>query len=345
MILKELKYDFLRYAKGFCFSENYSIFCTGARTFICDRQLNILYTVEKLSYVYHAYISPDEETLLLVSNSNIFYLVGLKDFSLKKYTIRDKYNDNLEGRGCWSFDGNSLLFDVNNRKTNNSALRRYDLSCDMSYEDMLAEKYRLVSITPIKELNKYLLIGQDRQKPENDDTDRWSMIWFDGSSFEEYPIKHAEECRGVIVHAEYEHATNTVILYGIRKTFRCDRQGRIIEEISSPSMENGKISFSSAVSLGPGAAKEVGDPLTNLSALSETESLQWGDRINKICISSDGKKYYVGTNLGLYVVDAKTREPLKKEAIDYGVHDIAEISPGTIAVSTWTGVKVFESSD
>ncbi len=172
MILKELKYDFLRYAKGFCFSENYSIFCTGARTFICDRQLNILYTVEKLSYVYHAYISPDEETLLLVSNSNIFYLVGLKDFSLKKYTIRDKYNDNLEGRGCWSFDGNSLLFDVNNRKTNNSALRRYDPSCDMSYEDMLAEKYRLVSITPIKELNKYLLIGQDRQKPENDDTDR-----------------------------------------------------------------------------------------------------------------------------------------------------------------------------
>ena len=66
---------------------------------------------------------------------------------------------------------------------------------------------------------------------------------------------------------------------------------------------------------------------------------------NKICISSDGKKYYVGTHLGLYVVDAKTREPLKKEAIDYGVHDIAEISPGTIAVSTWTGVKVFETSD
>ena len=96
---KQLKYDFLRHAKDFCFTEKYSIFCTGKSAFICDRALKLLCKIENLSYVYHAFVSPDEKTLLLVSNSNKFYLVDLNDFSVKKHTVRGKYNHNLEGRG------------------------------------------------------------------------------------------------------------------------------------------------------------------------------------------------------------------------------------------------------
>lgn len=34
------KKPFLKYAKGYCFSENYAIFCTGKSAFICDKAFN-----------------------------------------------------------------------------------------------------------------------------------------------------------------------------------------------------------------------------------------------------------------------------------------------------------------
>ena len=343
MVLKELKKNFLKYAKGFCFSENYSVFCTGQRAFICDRELNLLYTVEKLSYVYYASVSPDEKTLLLVSNSNLFYLVDLNVFSVKKYTIRGKFSDNLEGRGCWSFEGKSLYFNVCNRKTLNSALRRYDLSNDMSYEDMLIEKYWLVSIKSVKELNKYMLIGLDRKKQELDRIDCWMLIWFDGASFEEYPIENVDVCDG-IKYAEYDVITDTVILYGHSKTFRCDFQGKILENLSFFSMEKLTGSFSNVLS-GLEYSNEDLDLLKRLSAFLKMKNVSLDDSTEKICLSSDGKKYYVGTHLGLFIIDAEIKAVLKKEEIDYGVQDIAEISKNVIAVSTWNGVKIFEVVD
>lgn len=341
MVLKKLKPGFLKHAKSFCFSEKYSVFCTGRRAFICDRELKLLYTVEKLSYVYRASISPDEKNLLLVSNANIFYLVDLNDFAVKKYTVRGKYNGNLEGRGCWSFDGNSVLLDVENPKTVNSALRRYAMNDGMSYEDLIAERYYLVSIDAIKELNKYLLIGMDREKFNRDEPDEWSMIWFNGDSFEEFPIRHMDISLDVVKHIEYEAATNTVIIYGFPKTFRCDLQGRIIEKIAPVPTEKVEISFSGVFS-NLGLEKEDFDSLKSLSALFGMENLSLDDSINKMCTSSDGKKHYIGTNLGLFIVDAETGKLIKKVSIDYGVQDIAEISPGIIVVTTWGGIKVFE---
>lgn len=341
MILKELKNNFLKYAKGFCFSENYSVFCTGRSAFICDRDFRPLYTVEKLSYVYYASISPNEKTLLLVSNSNIFYLVDLNDFSLKKYTVRDKYNDNLEGRGCWSFDGKSLYFNVCNRKTLNSALRRYDLSDDMSFKDLLEEKYWLVSIKPVKELNKYLLIGLDRKKAMLDRTDCWSMIWFDGTSFREFYMDVFDDS---INNAEYEAATNTVIVYGHAKTFRCDLDGKIIEDMSLADPKPVTASITNAFE----NVKLEKDGLYKLKQLSDTlklENISVDDSIYNVSLSSDGRRYYVGTHLGIFVIDAETKAVLCKEAIDYGVQNISEISSDIIAVSTWNGVKIFEIID
>ena len=44
----------------------------------------------------------------------------------------------------------------------------------------------------------------------------------------------------------------------------------------------------------------------------------------------------------MFIVDAETGKLIKKVSIDYGVQDIAEISPGIIVVTTWGGIKVFE---
>lgn len=47
----------------------------------------------------------------------------------------------------------------------------------------------------------------------------------------------------------------------------------------------------------------------------------------------------------MFIIDAEIKAVLKKEEIDYGVQDIAEISKNVIAVSTWNGVKIFEVVD
>lgn len=341
---KQLKYDFLRHAKDFCFTEKYSIFCTGKSAFLCDRALKLLCKIENLSYVYHAFVSPDEKTLLLVSNSNKFYLVDLNDFSVKKHTVRGKYNHNLEGRGCWSLNGRSLYFCVCNGQTLNSALRCYDLDDNMSYRDLLKEKYQLVCIKPVKEINKQLIIGLDRKKSDLDRTDCWSLIWFDGVYFEEYPIWNIDLSNDVVSSAEYEALTNTVIIYGQAKTFRCNLRGKIIEELSLSDSEKITASLSDTLSNLDIKGNQL-DALKQFSHLFGTENISLDDSIYKVCLSFDGKKYYAGTHLGISVIDAETKSVLAKKKIDYGVQNITEIAPNVIVVSTWNGVKVFEIVD
>jgi hypothetical protein len=340
MVIKEVKNSSMRYAKGFCFSANYSVFTTGRTAFICDNKFNLLHKVENLSYVYSTYISPDENYLLLVSNDHMFYLVDLNDFSKKKYTIRDKYNDNLEGRGCWSFDSQSLYFNVCNPQTLNSALRRYDLYTDMSHEDMLIEKYWLFSLQPVKELNKYLLLGLDRKKREANRIDCYTMIWFDGVSFEEYPIRSVDVDEAMISSAEYEAETNTVILYGYSRTFRCDLKGKVMKKIAYYNVEKVTASFSDTF-FNAGYTKDNFDMLRNLYAAAGLENMAMDDGINQICLSSDGKKYYIGSHLGFCIIDAETKKIQLKKNISYGVQKIQEISPNMIAISTWNGVKIY----
>ncbi len=342
MKFKQLKYDFMKNAKNFCFSEKYSVFCTGRRAFICSRKLDLLFTAENLSYVYHAFISPDETQLLLISAENIFYLVDLYDFIVEKYTIRGKYSGNLEGRGCWSLHERSLYFNVCNDKTLNSALRCYNLNDNMSFKDLLEEKYWLVSIMPVKELDKYLLFGLDRKKFELDQTDCWNMIWFDGVSFEEYPVENISG--DAIRCAEYESETNTVIIYGHKKTLRCSVYGKIAESISLPEPGVITASFSGVFS----DMNMESDNIYELKKLSNAfamENISLYDSLNKVCLSYDRKRYYVGSHLGIFVVDAETKSILGKQKIDYGVWNIAELSPNIIVISTWNGVKVFEIVD
>lgn len=344
MVLREVKYYFLKYAKDFCFSEKYSVFCTGRRAFICDKNFNLLHTVENLAYVYKASVSPDEKTLLLISNSNILYLVDLNDFSVMKQIVRGKYNNNLEGRGCWSFGGESLYVPVCNRETFNSALRCYNLNDKMSFEDLFEEKYWLISIQPVKKLNKYLLIGLDRKKAELDRIDSWSLIWFDGVSFDEYPIRNIDISEDVVHSAEYEDSTNTVIIYGHLKTTRCDLCGNVIEDMLLSNAEKITVSFSD-VFAGINFNRDDFDALKKLSDLFGMENISCDDSIWKVCLSFDGKKYYVATHLGVYILDTETKSVLANKKIDYGVQNITEISPNVIAISAWSGVKIFEIVD
>ena len=341
MTLSEVKYEFLRYAKGFCFSTMYSVFCTGMTTIICDEKLNLLHKIGKLHSVYRAVISHDEKMLLLISNANVFHIVNLYDFSVTRHVIRGKYGYNLEGRGCWSFTNDLIYILVYNAKTYTSALRCYSIADNMTYKDLFEDRYLFTSIVPVKELNKYLLIGLDRMKQEQGNPDCYNILWFDGDTLEKYPIQGISD--DVISSAEYDVSTNSVIVYGHTKTFRYDVHGKLHNEVAIPKAGMISISFSDVFN-NADVPVEVYDRIKALSASFGMEDMSLNDSITKICTSADGENIYVATRLGLFIVKATSHEVIAEKMIDYGVLDIAEISPKLIAASTWSGVRFFKIS-
>lgn len=339
MELTEIKIESLRYAKNFCFSDKYAVFCTGRKALIYDTNLSLLHQVDNLYYVYRALLSPDNRTVLLISNANLFYLLNLDNFSLEKYRIGGKYRDNLEGRGCWSFDGRSVYLLVRNNKTFCSAIRQYDLSRDMSFEDLFEDSFRLLSIKPVKQLKKYLLSGTDPTKMLLDQSDSKKMIWFDGKSLECYPI--CEIGTDVVRYTDYDSKSQTVLVYGFDTTLRYDIHGQFIEYVSLPKTE--KI-------LPPLSNKrkqtEVEKLICNIAKQLPKDLLIKGtpitDSINKISQSPDGNRLYIASNLGFFVVETSSNELIAHKKITYGVTDIEEIFPNIFFVSTWNGVKVFK---
>ena len=340
MQLKPIKCTGLSRAKGIAFSHTYIAACTGPRVMIYDRQFNLLKEFTNLSYVYHVYFSPDETMLALISTANLFYLVSLDDFSITKHRIGGKYCDNLEGRGCWTFDSKGLLVLPMNRETMNSILRCYSVDQVMTFNDLFPEKYWLVSIKPVPELKKYSLVGMDRIKYSLNRPDRWRLIWFDGESFAEYPILVGAE-NDTILSSDFDSETGTIILYTLGRTIRCDIHGKILGTVDIPEDRMLTAAFSNVFS-NCGLSEQAFREITELSASLGLEDLCVPDAVSQVCTSSNGKWSYVATQSGIFVTDKQTNAVLAKVDLEYGASSVVEISENVIAVTTWSGVKIFE---
>lgn len=296
-------------------------------------------SIDNLSYVHRVSISANEKMLLLISTKNIFYLINLEDFSVVKHTIRGKYNGDLDNTGCWGLQDDAAVLPVFNRKTLTHTLRRYKINESFSYEDFGEGKYRIVDIQPVRELNKYMLIGFDRNKSMQDRFDSWNILWFDGCTIEEYPVRRVAD--DDVRSAEYDAETNTVIVYSFERTIRCDIHGRYISDIFLPGAERITRSFSD-VFAEMTMKKEIFEEIKTFSKALHMEDMTLKDSINKICSSYDRRKMYIATYTGFYVINMASQKVEAKKKIDYGVQDIREVSPNRILISTWGGVKLFE---
>lgn len=72
------------------------------------------------------------------------------------------------------------------------------------------------------------------------------------------------------------------------------------------------------------------------------ENILIDNGINKVCRSSDMQFIYVVTERGLFVLNSQNKQIEAKVEIDYGAQDVVELSSGLIAVSTWSGIRIFE---
>ena len=336
MKLERIKCKPLERAKNLYISQSYIIGCTGQKTAIMDKQLNLIHTVEGLEYVYSAEVSPDETKLLLISNGNKFYIVDLHTFEKTRITVKSPYNHNLEGLGCWSFDGSSVWIPVK-RSTSyiNSTLRCYCAQDFNKYEDYLADKYYLNGISRIADTGTYFLIGYNRQE-----NNRTYFIYFDGTAFHEFPLETSVNMLAPTATVDMEKRVVTVASIAGCRQFTLE--GKAIKTISHPAPKDKTLRASDAFMHLFDGDTEKQNRLKELSASLGLEDISAPDYITKHELSSCGSHIYLASESGFYLLDAGTGDILATVPEEYGVQNFEEIDTGLIAIATWTGVKLYK---
>ena len=345
MKLERIKCKPLERAKNLCISHSYIIGCTGQKAAIMDKQLNLVHTVEGLEYVYSAEVSPDETKLLLISTVNKFYIVDMRTFKKIRITVKTPYNYNLEGRGCWSFDGKSVFIPVNRCTDHlNSTLRQYHLDDLIKYEDYLADQYMVECVLRMDACKTYLLAGYNRRE-----NSRNYFILFDGTVFQASPLENAA---GIgILKATVDTEKGIVTIYSMRGCRQFTLEGKEIAIISHPSPKSQTRKMSDVF---PYLADENTETQNLRNALfaafgltdvSIPDSFSIPDHINKYELSSNGDYIYLASKSGFYLLDASTGNILATVPEEYGAQNVEELAPGLVAIATLTGVKLYRLSN
>ena len=226
MKLHRIKCSPLSRAYDLTVSPSYIVGCTGKRAVILDRQYNLLQTIEGLDYVYKAHLSPDEKQLLLISNSNKFYVTDLASGTTRKVLIRVPFNHNLDGEGCWSHDGRHIYIPVMHTETMIHTLRRYradELTVDAEY---LHGEYVIWRIQQLKKTGAYFMTGLIR------DGMRDFFICLKDDAFSVYPVEGNANLFPLNSHICEERGEIT--LPGHKFHGRYTLEGKLIERIDNP---------------------------------------------------------------------------------------------------------------
>lgn len=339
MKLERIKCKHLERGKDLCVSRSYIIGCTGQKAVVLDKQLNLVGTVTGLEYVYYAEVSPDETKLLLISNGNKFYIVDLQTFEKIRATVKAPFSRNLEGKGCWSFDGKSVWIPVQRTTGSfNSTLRRYPIEDLNKYEEHLKDEYCLTGISRMVDGGTYFLTGYNRQ-----DNNRNYFIYFDGTAVRTYPLGIAADMPGPKASVDTEKGIVTVTTLDGCRQFTLD--GKEIQAVVHPAPRNKTLCASEAFGhLFEGDAEKQ-EKLKDISAAFGLEEILVQDTITNYQVSACGSYLYLASQSGFYLLDAKTSEVLASVQEEYGVQNVKELAPGIIAIATWTGVKLYRILD
>lgn len=205
-------------------SPSYIVGCTGKKAVILDRQYNLLQTVEGLDYVYRAHLSPDEKQLLLISNSNKFYVTDMASGTTRKVLVRAPFNYNLEGEGCWSHDGQYIYIPVVRAKGLNSTLRRYRVDDLVLDAEFLKDEYGITNLIPLGKANSYFMIGWLRE------FQRHFFITMKADTFECVPLDWE---KGVFFRGYLSEEQQEISLSTTDKYLRYSLNGNLIESIGN----------------------------------------------------------------------------------------------------------------
>lgn len=333
MRISKVSNQYVRDAKSFSVSSKYIFLYTGKKVIILDKQFNYITEISGLEYVYDGYLSPDESKLLMVSTVNKFYIVSLDIFLATKYIVKNKYNGNLEGHGCWSMIGNAVYIPIQNEKSMKSSLRKYYINDNSEYEDFLIEKFWIIHISWVSVKRKYLIIGEDRS------THCWHLIWYDENKkgFEDYIIQGFEDA---IINIDVNEKEGILSILGAESNAQCDFMGEKCSTIDIP-LEKQCLDFTDAFKIASLNDVEI-EMLHDIPQSLQLHALNVTERINTLHRSIDLKYMYLGTTMGLIMVDVIDMKVVAKVGVEFGVQKIHELCGNMLICSTWNGIKVLK---
>ena len=209
MEIKTVSNPWITRAESVRRSDRFIVACTGQSASIFDKDLNMIKQFRGLSYVYESRISPDESKIALISNCNWFHVVDTETFSITRMRMKGISGGDLDGKGCWSYDGKRLYLIPYDAETDNSVVRIYD-AFDWSYTDTLRDRYFLTAIRPLKKPDTYLLIGYDRADGV---AGSYKLIRCDGGDFTVFDLEFEDGLFPVIDDARLDEKEERIILH------------------------------------------------------------------------------------------------------------------------------------
>lgn len=329
---------------------------TGRRLIELDPDLNRIAEYDGFSYTYKAKLSPDKKYLLCVSVCNIFYLLNLETGEIEKNTVRGKYGGNLEGRGCWSFDGKFVYLPVFSQKNFISALRKYSVE-DGSFVDLFADKWKIFDIVRVQSLKKILMLVSD-------DNARHSFVWFDEKTETVREISLPEGVNSL--NMSVDERTRTITVYNFFETpVVFDFNGKAVcgfVEIRK------KKRFLPRRSLNPQASdskdiaeikqlfeeikaeRNAADAVSDFEDEAESEfpepvisenSELPEDTMSATDDEEDGL-FFVGTRMSLLVWDRNNLDDRAEIPVEFGVQKIERIGKNRVLAAGMSSVSLYE---
>lgn len=332
MKFTQIKNSTLKKCKDYIFTADYLVGFTGKQVLLFDHYFDLIASQGNLSYAYTGKLAPQLDKLLILSTKNQFYINEFPSLNpIDNVTVRTPYNYNIEGNGCWSLDGKSVMICATNSKTLNSVLRVYNADKFSEYTDFLSERYWLMDIQVVKALKKYYLIGFNRIDFKT------YIIWYDGKIFEEYPLENLDN---TVLGSYFNEFYNILEIYDTSNSILIyDCQGKLIKERSRAIGKEYKISFSKVFE---GIETEKEQQLKSLSEAFGFENISFRDCVNDIVLSNNSPIAYISTNCRVIAYDISACKKIDEIEIGYGIGRIDEIDENKIIVSTWDGVLMYE---
>ncbi len=319
MKLTQIPCEGLKKAKNLLVTEKYYIALSGQRVTFMDHSFNIIKTLEKFSYAYDGYVSPDEKYLLLVpTNSKHFYLISLETFeTIARVQIKNGMETH-EGCGCWSLDGRHMIILVNNPMSFANEVRFYDVNDPTFYTiaDIPATKFFMADILSVPEHNAYYILAIPRHTDKtNQHPINISLIQWTDDGYKVIEIEGQDEppCK-----LQYNVKTNRFTIITTRNVFTCSSDGK---DVSVVDIEREKI---------------IDEPLFGADTYF----------VRHLTASKNGKYVFLSSSYGFDIFDKKTGEVLLYKEYEFGATHITEIEKNLIAVAFFHGsMKLFRIED
>jgi hypothetical protein len=336
--IKKVKIPLFSNIKGITSSEKFIVTFTGRRANIFNKNLELLYTIDDLYYVYNGYISPDESKILLVSTGNKFYIYSLNTFEcLQKYSLKGRLNYNLEGQAAWDFNGENFLINASDKNTLTSCILYFTPNSLLPVKQIEFSNYRFLYLRKVDKLNKHLLVGSNLE-----DDHKHYLVFIDENiqNLEEYVIENFDD---FITDVEYNQILNSIIVYGDNNSILCNCKGEYIKpiEVKDIVRDNSKFltDWLCEMKLNKTDTLSILDKLFDFF---EIDNLSSYENINKIVWSENFDLIYVATSHRFLIYDRKTEDIVFSKEVQFGVQDILEVCKDKVILSTWGKTLIYK---